>query len=128
MNSPYIKLKIDLKNLKKIKVSNKDNNFNNNNLYIFKNFNLKNKIFKTYQVILIGNPIIKNFDNFFNLFEKYSINSNKIKNEISKINGQFLIIVNLFKINKFFIIIERFSSIPIYVLKIKIQFIFPFIS
>ena len=36
------------------------NNFNNNNLYIFKNFNLKNKIFKTYQVILIGNPIIKN--------------------------------------------------------------------
>ena len=31
MNSPYIKLKIDLKNLKKIKVSNKDNNFNNNN-------------------------------------------------------------------------------------------------
>lgn len=119
MNSPYIKLKIDLKNLKKIKVSNKDNNFNNNNLYIFKNFNLKNKIFKTYQVILIGNPIIKNFDNFFNLFEKYSINSNKIKNEISKINGQFLIIVNLFKKNKFFIINDRFSSIPIYVLKIN---------
>ena len=73
MTSPYIKLKINLNNLKKIKVSNNDKLFNDNNLFIHKNFNLKNINFKTFQIILIGNPIISNQSFLINIFKNLVI-------------------------------------------------------
>ena len=119
MSSPYIKLKINLKNLKKIKISKKDANFKDNNLFIFKNFNVKSKSFKTFQIIIIGNPIIENSNFFFSMFEKNLDNVREIKKELSKINGQFLILVNFFKKKKFTIFNDRFASIPIYIFKLK---------
>lgn len=127
MSSPYIKLKINLHNLKKIKISKKDFFFKANSLFINKNFNVVSKDFKTFQVILIGNPIIKNQDIFFDNFKNYSNNVKKIKSELEKINGQFLIFVNFFKINKIFIINDRYSSIPLYIYKKKNEVYFSYL-
>lgn len=119
MTSPYIKLKLSLDNLKKIKISKNDGSFEESNLRIFKNFNIECINFKNFQIILIGNPIIDNTNFFFNLFKNKIQNIKKIRFELSKIDGQFLIFVNFFKKKKFYIINDRFASIPIYLYKIK---------
>ena len=119
MSSPYIKLKIDLNRLKKIKISKKDNEFKDNNLYIFKNFSVSSKNFKNFQIILIGNPLIENLNNFYSIFKNYSKNKRKVKNELANINGQFLVFVNYFRENKFFVFNDRFSSIPVYIYRVE---------
>ncbi len=118
MNSPYIKLKINLNKLSKIKISREDKEFKYNNLYIFKNFSVSSKNFENFQIILIGNPIIENINNFYSIFKIYSNNNNKIKNELEKINGQFLVFINYFDKNKFLVFNDRFASIPLYIYKI----------
>ena len=85
-------------------------------------YNLKNKKIKFYNnsgfkkikekkiiFFVLGNPKIGNKD-FFSKFE----NNKKF---IKKINGEFLIIIKYEK--KFFIINDRFTSVPVYYVKIK---------
>ena len=119
MSSPFIKLKINLNNLKKIKISKNDREFKENNLFIYKNFNIKCIDYETFQVILIGNPLINNQKLFFSIFKNNLHNVRNIKSELSKINGQFLILFNFYKKKKFFLFNDRFASIPIYIYKIK---------
>ena len=75
MNSPYLKLRVNIKKLSIIKFSNKDSNFRNNVIYSTKNFKIKSKKFNNFQVILIGNPIIEDENSFF-----LNLNKNQSKN------------------------------------------------
>ena len=100
MSSPYIKLKINLDKLSKIKISNKDEKFESNRIFIAKNFKIFSKIFEDFQIILIGNPIIDNLENFLEKVDLCKNNIEKLKKDLSKINGQFIIILNFFKKKK----------------------------
>jgi hypothetical protein len=119
MSSPYIKLKINLEKFSKIKISNKDKNFETNKIFIGKNFNIISKTFNDFQIIFIGNPIIDDFEDFIKKVDLCQNNIEKLKKDLSKINGQFIIMFNFLKKKKFIIINDRFSSIPIYIFKEK---------
>ena len=124
MSSPFLKLKINTKKLSKIKISKNDDNFKNNIISIFKNFQIKSKLHRDFQIITIGNPIIDDFDKFLKDIHDKRNNIQKLKKDLRKINGQFLIIINYYKDNKFAIINDRFASIPIYYLRDKDNFYF----
>ena len=118
MTSPFIKLKININKLSKIKISKKDNNFENNRIFIHKNFKIETKTLKNFQIILIGNPILKNLHKFLEIIDDNINNIVKLKKYLKDINGQFIIIINFFKIKKFIIVNDRFGSIPVYFFKI----------
>jgi hypothetical protein len=118
MTSPFIKLKININKLSKIKISKKDNNFENNKIFIHKNFKIETKTLKNFQIILIGSPVLKNLHKFLEIIDDNINNIVKLKKYLKDINGQFIIIINFFKIKKFMIVNDRFGSIPVYFFKI----------
>ena len=96
MSSPYIKLKINLEKFSKIKISNKDKNFETNKIFIGKNLKIISKTFNDFQIIFIGNPIIDDFKDFIKKVDLCQNNIEKLKKDLSKINGQFIIMLYFF--------------------------------
>ena len=119
MTSPFIKLKINTNKLSKIKISKKDNNFENNKIFVSKNFKIETKLSKNFQIILLGNPIIENSDKFLKNINNNINDIKKLNIDLKNINGQFLIIINFFRKKKIVIINDRFASIPIYYFRDK---------